>query len=357
MRAALLCLPLATAACATVQPKHHSSAVLQVDAQEREMVANSDVAGLQRLAHPKLRINAPMGRVLTREQFLMNLRSGAIAAEAFERTPEEVTINGNVAVVMGREVFTPAADSELGRTYGERPLQRRYTNVYVWEQDRWQWLARHANVIQPSPSVETGHRGPMHVGVPGRCEAQAENGGGAIGCYLNVSVSAGELPAQVYWHIDSYRNRASAAAEKTGGGTVVTALGGEVFLYTLNGNAAWRPAKGKRLASIGPMEAPQGGPLVARYMEATTNSPARTRVHRHSGPEAFYIHDGAICVETSTGPTRIAKGEAKWVAGDLPMQLSNGGDLRRSLLLVLHPASEPWMTAETDWEPAGLCNP
>lgn len=111
------------------------------------MVAAADVSGLERLAHPNLRINAPGGRVLTREQFLTNMRSGEIAAESFERTAEDVSISGNVAVVMGREVFTPVASSELGRMFGAKPLQRRYINVYVWQQGRWLWLARQANVV------------------------------------------------------------------------------------------------------------------------------------------------------------------------------------------------------------------
>jgi hypothetical protein len=45
------------------------------------------------------------------------------------------------------KIFTPAAASELGRTSGARPLQRRYTNIYVWEDGHWFWLARHANVV------------------------------------------------------------------------------------------------------------------------------------------------------------------------------------------------------------------
>lgn len=121
--------------------------VRAADEAQRSMVAASDVAGIAALAHTNLRINAPGNRVLTREQFLANLRNGEIAAENFERTPEDITISGSVAVVMGRETFTPAAASELGRTYGAVPLQRRYTNVYIRQQGRWLWLARHANVV------------------------------------------------------------------------------------------------------------------------------------------------------------------------------------------------------------------
>lgn len=137
--------------CATVSPPEGGeAAVLLVDEQQRAMVAAADVAGLEMLAHANLRINAPGGRVLAREQFLANMRNGEIATEQFQRTPEEVRISDGIAVVMGREVFTPVATSELGRTFGPRPLQRRYTNVYVWEAGRWQWLARHANVVPPT---------------------------------------------------------------------------------------------------------------------------------------------------------------------------------------------------------------
>ena len=126
------------------------AAIRQLDDDQRRMVASRDVSGLDRLAHANLRINAPGNRVLTREQFLANMRNGEIAAERFERTPEDIAITGTVAVVMGRETFTPAATSELGRLYGAVPLSRRYTNIYVLQDGRWQWLARHANVVVPN---------------------------------------------------------------------------------------------------------------------------------------------------------------------------------------------------------------
>lgn len=148
MRAALFGGALAlTAGCATVAPGPSRATLLAVDEQQRAMVAGKDVEGLDRLAHPELRINAPGGRVLERAQFLANMRSGEISAERFERTAEAVSIGANIGVVMGRETFTPAATSELGRTFGARALQRRYTNIYVWQQGRWMWLARHANVV------------------------------------------------------------------------------------------------------------------------------------------------------------------------------------------------------------------
>lgn len=128
------------------------AALTAIDARQKDMVARGDVEGLEELSAPGLTINAPVNRVLTRAQFLSMMRSGQIGAEAFQRTVERVTVSGDIGVVMGSEVFTPTAASELGRAYGARPLKRRYTNVYVRDHGQWKWLARHANVV-PEPAA------------------------------------------------------------------------------------------------------------------------------------------------------------------------------------------------------------
>lgn len=126
----------------------NSEAVLaKLDLQQKDMVAKADVEGLAALSAPGLTINAPTGRVLTRMQFLAMMRNGQIGAEDFERKVESVTVSGEVGVVMGSEVFTPTAQSELGRAYGAVPLKRRYTNIYVRVHGSWRWFARHANVV------------------------------------------------------------------------------------------------------------------------------------------------------------------------------------------------------------------
>jgi hypothetical protein len=124
-----------------------------LDAKQKEMVAKADVDGLATLSSSGLTINAPTNRILTRDQFLAMMRNGKIGAEAFERRVESVTVHGDVGIVMGNEVFTPTAESELGRTYGVKPLKRRYTNVYVLDRGQWKWFARHANVVPEVPAT------------------------------------------------------------------------------------------------------------------------------------------------------------------------------------------------------------
>ncbi len=135
-------------ACVSMPSAPRDAASLRAaDIAQMEAVAAADIAALDALAHPDLRINAPTGRILTRDAFFAAIRSGAIAAEAFTRTPESVAITGDIGTVMGSEVFTPTAGSDLGRQYGAVPRQRRYTNIYVWQDGRWRWLVRHANVV------------------------------------------------------------------------------------------------------------------------------------------------------------------------------------------------------------------
>lgn len=123
------------------------TAVLEADARQRDAVARVDLAAIAEIAHPNLRVNAPSNRILTREDLIRMVGSGDIRNEVFERTPEAVVITGDVGVVMGREVVYPGAASEQARMYGQKTLNRRYTNVYLREDGAWRHLARHANVI------------------------------------------------------------------------------------------------------------------------------------------------------------------------------------------------------------------
>lgn len=199
------------------------------------------------------------------------------------------------------------------------------------------------------------HDPASHVGVPGRCEEPAQPGSDRRGCFFNANLQLGRLPGAVYWHIDRYPDAASAEAARTPASVLVSAFG-QLFLQTVNGQADWPPEGGERLASVGPLPVPLGVDMTARFMEATTAPGAVTRPHRHSGPEGFFVLRGSICLETEEGATRVDPGGAMWVRGDIPMQLSSTGtEIRRSLVFVLHPSAEPWMTAEQAWTPRGLC--
>jgi hypothetical protein len=72
-----------------------------------------------------------------------------MASESFERVVEGTAITGPVGIVMGREVVRPAPTSNLGRLHPGETLQRRFTNVFLWEEGKWRFLARQASVVSP----------------------------------------------------------------------------------------------------------------------------------------------------------------------------------------------------------------
>lgn len=158
----------------------------------------------------------------------------------------------------------------------------------------------------------------------------------------------------LFWHLYVYPTRELAEAAKGPNGTVVASFG-KIWLYTIAASD-WRPTGGQRIAAIGPLPIVAGKRYLARYMEATFTPGIQTSIHRHSGPEAWFVVAGAQCLETPDGITVARAGDSAVVPEGPPMALSSSGtETRKSVLLVLHDASQPWVTVASDWKPKGLC--
>jgi hypothetical protein len=177
-----------------------------------------------------------------------------------------------------------------------------------------------------------------------------------LGAHALATVAVDLPQATFYWHLDTYPTRAAADAAKGPRGTVAEAFG-KVWLFTL-AESEWRPAGGARVATIGPLRVRAGGRYTASYMHAATSPGFQTDVHQHGGPEALFTLSGEVCVETPNGKlVGRAGGEPLLIDGDVPMQLTSiGGEVRRSLVLILHDAAQPWKApAASPWAPKGLC--
>ena len=132
---------------ASIARTAHERAVLAAEARQRDAVASADLKAIAAISHRNLRVNAPNNRVLTRDDLIRMVGSGEIRNEVFERVPETVVVTGDIGVVMGHETVFPGAASEQARMYGQRTLNRRYTNIFLRDGKSWRHLARHANVI------------------------------------------------------------------------------------------------------------------------------------------------------------------------------------------------------------------
>jgi hypothetical protein len=142
-------LLLATLPVAAAEPNETN--LRAADAQELRNVLAGDANAMRSLMHPNYMVNSPVNQIVRKDQLIKLLSEGKIASEAIERTIEATAITGNVGIVMGREAIIPKPNSELGLAHGVKTLERRFTNVFVFEQGNWRLLARQSTVIQVSP--------------------------------------------------------------------------------------------------------------------------------------------------------------------------------------------------------------
>lgn len=147
MRFAVLGWALAGPLAVQAQPQDSESSLRAADEAQRAAVAARDVDGATRLSHPNLIINGPSGRVITREAFIEQVRTGEIGKERFQRFPEAVRITDDIGVVLGREVVVGAPGSRDFQRKGSTTFERRYTNIYRFEGGRWLLLARQASIV------------------------------------------------------------------------------------------------------------------------------------------------------------------------------------------------------------------
>lgn len=196
---------------------------------------------------------------------------------------------------------------------------------------------------------------PARAQVPGECTAPAEGRAKELGCYLLAQTAIARLPSRgAYWHIVWYRSERSARADRQAEQTVVRSLG-KTWLFAI-ADRRWRPRHGLAVASIGPLPVPLAAGYTARFMEAVSVSGMQSTIHRHSGPEAWYVVSGTQCLETQTGKQIIAAGHTGSVPAGPAMRLGTLGSAKRqALVLVLHDSSKPWMSMADDWTPNGLC--
>ncbi|WP_077355714.1 nuclear transport factor 2 family protein [Brevundimonas sp. LM2] len=134
---------------AAPDPEPTEASLRAADAEQMRIIVEEDAAAQQAFMHPNYMINAPANAVKRKAEVVAMLGRGDIASETFERSIEAVALTGNVGIVMGREAVTPAPASNLGRLHPGETLQRRFTNVFLWEGGRWMFLARQASIVAP----------------------------------------------------------------------------------------------------------------------------------------------------------------------------------------------------------------
>ena len=125
-----------------------ASSLRAADAEQMRIIVDEDTEAQRAFMHENYIINGPAHRVMRKTEVVGMLANGKMASERFERTIEGIAITESIGIVMGKEVVQPRAGSELGEKFGSIPLTRRFTNVFVFENGRWHFLARQASIVE-----------------------------------------------------------------------------------------------------------------------------------------------------------------------------------------------------------------
>ena len=138
---------IVTLALATPAAAQDEASLRGADAEQHRAARTRDADALDAMMHPAFQVNSPEGEMWSRERTLTLWRNRGIGHDRFDRFPESVTLDGPVGVVAGREIVQPSVDSIAGtrRADAGTPVQRRFTNVWLWKDGRWWFFARHAN--------------------------------------------------------------------------------------------------------------------------------------------------------------------------------------------------------------------
>ncbi|MGO9940832.1 MAG: nuclear transport factor 2 family protein [Terracidiphilus sp.] len=104
-----------------------------------------DFSAIEALMAPDLLVNAPVNKVVDRENVIGRIKAGQISYEPdVVRNIEFAGVRDDVVVIMGEEVVHPNKDSP----YAGKTEYRRYTDVWKQMDGAWKLWIRQATVTK-----------------------------------------------------------------------------------------------------------------------------------------------------------------------------------------------------------------
>ena len=124
--------------------KNIEAELRQLDLAAAKAVLEKDEKAIARYFTPTSVTNNPRNNLpIGSEGIIQAARSNVIDYQSFERVIESIQVLQNTVVIMGHETVVM---NGKGGNAGET-IRRRYSNVWMKRGNRWQIVARHANVI------------------------------------------------------------------------------------------------------------------------------------------------------------------------------------------------------------------
>ena len=119
--------------------------VRKIDNEEREAVLKMDTVALfTRYWAPTMVVNTPVNRTGDVQGTKAHVRAGELNYSVFDRMIEKITVDGDVAMVMGAEIVKPQGNAKnSGKT-----VSRRFTNIWKFSDGKWMLIGRQATIIK-----------------------------------------------------------------------------------------------------------------------------------------------------------------------------------------------------------------
>lgn len=109
------------------------------------MILRRDIAGLDRFFLDDFVVTNPFNQFIDKPKVIVRLRADIIKYSSYTRRYDAFRVYGDTVVVVGSETVVPAVDAN--RPDAGQTVRRRFTEVWVRREGRWQKVVRHANNV------------------------------------------------------------------------------------------------------------------------------------------------------------------------------------------------------------------
>jgi ketosteroid isomerase-like protein len=123
-------------------------------------VLHLDYAALERLWSERFVVSTPANSIAPNRAAVFELfrKSNGPMYSSYEKKIECIVFNGDVTIVMGVETVVPR--NAPMETQTGSPVQRRFTNIWKFENDTWRLIARQATIVPTSASPRPASEDP-----------------------------------------------------------------------------------------------------------------------------------------------------------------------------------------------------